>query len=364
MDIYRHLSTLQINLLMTVLVAVMVIVLPWADRRVCRKLKINLEGGLSENPDADRLLRNRQRLLVAGLVLYLAVFAWIVFFSRSSTADYEVHVAPLEDLKNAFSTPTGFSGWFRTLFTEGFKSAFSQISIVRPEDISQFYLNMVLFIPMGYLLPYIFRWFRARVHLRPVLFCLLLSFLVENLQLVTRRGLYDFDDIISNTLGGWIGQILYLAIGYVITHPSLRRDLKERRIWKHRSGSRSLLRYTKKTGMSRTTLRGTDQAAVTDFYVNRLGFRLRQQLDRRESGDVVYLFEMGRNQVQVICAYNEPVECRQYLTLYATRLSQVRRRLAENGIDPGDYRRDPCTGRRLLRFSGPDNVRVEIMEAD
>ena len=54
----------------------------------------------------------------------------------------------------------------------------------------------------------------------------------------------------------------------------------------------------------------------------------------------------------------------EYLTLYATRLSQVRRRLAENGIDPGDYRRDPCTGQRMLRFSGPDNVRVEIMETD
>ena len=357
-------NILEINLLVTVFVAVLVFLLPWADRRICRRLKLNLEGGLSEDPDADRLLRLRQRLLAFGVVLYLLLFAWLVFFSRASTGSYTVHVAPLEDLKNAFSTPTGFSGWFRTLFTEGVSSALSQISIVRPEDISQFWLNMMLFVPMGYLLPYAFHWFRVRVRVRPVVFCLLLSFLVENLQLISRRGMYDFDDIISNTLGGWIGQLLYIAVGYVVTHPGWRKDLHEYRRWRRRARRSTLFPYTKKSGMFRTTLRGTDQAAVYDFYVNRLGFRLRQQLDRRESGDVVYLFEMGKTQVQVICSFREVLPEKQYLTICASRLSAVRKRLEANGIRPGDYRRDPCTGQRMLRFSGPDNVRVEIMETD
>jgi len=116
--------------------------------------------------------------------------------------------------------------------------------------------------------------------------------------------------------------------------------------------------------MFRTTLMGSDQAAVCDFYVNRLGFRLLQQLDRRESGDVVFLFEMGKTQIQVVCSLVEPVPARQHLTLYAVRLAAVRKRLESNEIAPGDYRRDPCTGRRMLRFTGPDNVRIEIMEAD
>ena len=172
MDVY----SLEMNTIITVFVAALVFLLPLADRWICRRLRLNLAGGLSENPDADRLLRLRQRLLAIGVLLYLLIFAWLVFFSRGSTGDYNVHVAPLEDLKNAFSTPTGFSGWFRTLFREGVSSAFSQISIVRPEDISQFYLNVILFVPIGYLLPYAFRWFRDRVRVRPVLFCLLLSF--------------------------------------------------------------------------------------------------------------------------------------------------------------------------------------------
>ena len=357
-------NSLEMNLLVTLLVAVLVFLLPWSDRRICRHLRLSLDGGLSENPNADRLLRLRRLLLIIGLTLYLLLFAWLVFFSRDTSGSYDVHVAPLEDVKNAFSTPTGFTGWFQTLFTEGFASAFSQISIVRPEDLSQFYLNMMLFVPMGYLLPYVFRWFRAQVNTRPVLFCLLLSFLVENLQLMTQRGLYDFDDIVSNTLGGWIGQLLYISVGYVVTHPNWRKDLREHNRWLRKARSSTLFPYTRKSGMFRATLRGTNQAEICDFYENRLGFRLRQQLIRRESGDTVLLFEMGDIQVQIICSFRESVPEQQFLTLFATHLPAVRYRLEANGIVPGDYRRDPSTGRRLLRFSGPDNTRVEIMETD
>ena len=98
--------------------------------------------------------------------------------------------------------------------------------------------------------------------------------------------------------------------------------------------------------------------------MDRLGFRLRQQINRRESGDMVYLFEMGKTQIQVICSPNEPIPEAQYLTLFATRLAAVRSRLEMNGIRPGDYRRDPATGLRLLRFSGPDNLQIEIIGAE
>lgn len=359
---YLYSTTVLVSV--TVFVAALVCLLPWADRRICRHLRLNLAGGLSENPDADRWLRLRQRLLAAGVIIYLALLAWLVFFSRASTGDYSIHIAPLEDLKNAFSTPTGFSGWFRTLFTDGVTSALSQIYVARPNDLAQFYLNVVVFIPIGYLFPYAFRWFRAGVRIRPVVFSFLLSLLIENIQLISQRGMYDFDDIISNTLGGWIGQLMYIAVGYVLTHPGWRRDLREYRSWKNHARRSTIFPYTKKTGKSRTTLKGSDPSAVYEFFVNQLGFRLRQQLDRRESGEVVYLFEMGRYQVQVICTQLEPVPERQYMTMYTTRLSAVRKRLVSTGIIPGDYRRDPCTGLRMIRFPGPDNICVEIMDAE
>ena len=52
------------------------------------------------------------------------------------------------------------------------------------------------------------------------------------------------------------------------------------------------------------------------------------------------------------------------MTMYTTRLSAVRKRLVSTGIIPGDYRRDPCTGLRMIRFPGPDNICVEIMDAE
>ena len=73
-------NNLATVLCVTGLVAVMVWVLPWADRKVCGKLGLNLHGGLSTNPNADRLLQIRQRLLIAGLVIYTAIFAWLVIF--------------------------------------------------------------------------------------------------------------------------------------------------------------------------------------------------------------------------------------------------------------------------------------------
>lgn len=357
-------NSLRTNALVTLLVAVMVILLPWADRRICARLKLNLQGGLSENRHADRLLRLRRFLLLGVLLIYLVLFAWIVFFSRTSSGDYTVHVAPLEDLKNAFSTPTGFSGWFRTLFTEGFSSAFSQISIVRPQDLSQFYMNMMLFVPMGYLLPYVFRWFRARVWIRPVLFCLILSLLVENLQLITQRGMYDFDDIIANTLGGWIGQMLFIASGYVVTHPGWRKNLREFRKWKRSFRGRTLLPYMKKPGLFRTTLVGTDSGVIWDFYVYRLGFRPPRQIGHAGSGDTIFLFEMGKNQVEILCSAAARMPEIQYLTLSVSRLPAAMSRLKENGIDPGPLRQDPATCLRMAEFAGPDHVWIRLIETE
>jgi len=356
-------NSLSTNILVTVLVAIMVFLLPLVDRWVCRRLGLNLRGGISENPNAERLLKIRQALLITGFAVYVAIFIWLAFLNRSDTGDYAVHVAPLEDLKNAFSTPHGFSDVFRTLFTDGFTAAFSEVRIVRPEDIAQFYMNIMLFVPMGYLLPYIFRWFRARVKVRPVLFCFLLSFLVENLQLITRRGFYDMDDLISNTLGGWIGQTLFIAFGYVVTHPEWREDLRRARRFRHQQKGQARHPLGRRISPTRVTLMGTDENTVWDFYVTLLGFRPRRQLIPRNYYGKNFLFEMDTCQLEVRCT-NQPMAFPpQYLTLYTARLSAVGKQLEKRGVKGIRYEQDPYTGFRQLSFPGPDNVLVTIIEA-
>jgi glycopeptide antibiotics resistance protein len=76
-------------------------------------------------------------------------------------------------------------------------------SIFRASSLRQVFLNVALFIPLGYLLA---RVCRPR---RVVLICFLVSFSVEVVQYITFLGTADVDDLITNTLGGMIGALLY-----------------------------------------------------------------------------------------------------------------------------------------------------------
>lgn len=355
-------NSLQTNLLVTALVAVMVVVLPWADRRICRGLGLNLSGGLSANPRADRLLRLRKGLLAAGFGLYLVIFAYMVFFSRAATEDYQVHVAVLEDLQNSVQTDHGFSDVLKTLFREGFGAALARVRIVRLQDILQFYMNMMLFVPMGYLLPYVSSWFRAKVTRRPLLACILLSVAVENLQLVTRHGYYDLDDLISNTLGGLLGQTLFIFAAFVVTHPGWRKDLRQYRVWRKESRGHALPVYARRLAMKRVTLRGTDPETIREFFVDQLGFRLQNRTGNEADGCVRYLFRMGRLEAEVICRKDAEIRDDQYLTLATSRMAVIRKWLEAEGVELTEDRADPGTGLRCMSFTGPDRICVRLME--
>ena len=351
------------NLLVTVLVGLLVIVMPWADRKICGRLGLNLRGGLSANPNADRLLKIRQGILTAGLIVYLLIYFWLTFLSRSVMDGYAVHVAPLEDLKNAFETEHGFSDVIARLFTEGF-AVFKNIRLVRPEDIAQFYMNMMVFVPLGYLLPYTFRWFRERVRTRPVGVCFLISFFTENMQLMSQRGLYDLDDMISNTLGGFIGQVLYIGLAYMLTHPEWKQELRTTRRWRKKGGKRALYPSRRRIYANCTFIWGTDRQAVWDFYVRKLGYRPLRRTGPAKPEENTLLLTLGRSRIEICCAGGPDPLPQQILRIRAYGLPQIRAHLLEQGINPGEYKEDPYTGLRELRFTGPDQVLITITEAD
>ncbi len=347
----------------TAAVAVMVIGIPLADRKISRRLGLNLRGGISRNPAADSLLRIRKGILLFLFLIYIAVFAWLVFFSRSATEDYQVHVAVLSDLANSISMDLGVFNILHILLTDGYEAARSHVAIINAADIYQVYLNMALFIPMGFLLPYVFDWFQARPRVRPVVGCFIISFVTENLQLIARRGFYDIDDLISNTVGGFIGQMLFIVSGYVVTHPEWRKDLRQYRRWRKNARARTMYPFIRKIGLARTTLMGTDEAAVWDFYVQKLGFRPIKQLGSRGAVGTRFLFEMGKMQLVIICSNIREEIPPQYLTLSARKLGPIRERLEENGIKTGEYEEDPYTGLKKISFEGPDGVQITIVES-
>lgn len=74
-----------------------------------------------------------------------------------------------------------------------------------------FFLNVIgnicVFIPLGIFLPKLFA--RCRNLFFIIVLSLELSFVVEVIQLVTRVGSFDVDDLLLNTIGGILGYIIY-----------------------------------------------------------------------------------------------------------------------------------------------------------
>lgn len=76
-------------------------------------------------------------------------------------------------------------------------------------------LNILLFIPMGFLIPCLFLRFQCIGNM--LMFGFLASFLIESLQIFTYRA-SDINDLITNTLGTLIGWIL--ARAFLLVAPS------------------------------------------------------------------------------------------------------------------------------------------------
>jgi len=355
-------NRISTNIVVTAGVGVLVFLLPWLDRRICARLGVNLQHGISSNPRADELLKLRQTLLYGVFAVYIAAYAYLVFFSRSASEEYLVHIAPFADLQNAIAADYGLFDLLVALFREGAQSAFSHIRVVKFEDITQVYMNIMLYVPMGYLLPYVFEFFRARSRLRPVLACFVISFVTENLQLIFRRGFYDMDDLLANTFGGLVGQLLFISVAYVVTHPDWRRELFSTRRWRRNAKESALYPFARSIDISRTTLLGKSEEEIYNFYVAKLGFRPRRQLAPEKSYGTDFLFELGRSQVEIRCSNRLGVLPQQYLTLSARDLSGIRKSLRKKGIRTGDFKQDPYTGQRCLVFTGPDGVEISILE--
>ena len=71
----------------------------------------------------------------------------------------------------------------------------------RPEHHAQILANILMFTPVGLLL--------GKLGWKVVLWATGISVVIELTQLISRRGLFEFDDIIHNTLGAVIGFGIY-----------------------------------------------------------------------------------------------------------------------------------------------------------
>ena len=130
--------------------------------------------------EQSKLYNGRNWLTILLFIIYLIVITWILLFKLgvhfSNMGKRNLNLIPFND---------------RFILSSG--------------NIS----NVVIFIPLGLYVGILFeRWSFGK----KILFFFLISFIVEALQYILRIGISDVTDIITNTLGGVIGLLLFNVI--------------------------------------------------------------------------------------------------------------------------------------------------------
>lgn len=137
---------------------------------------------------ARHIWMNRESMKVPmaiGFALWFLIVLYLTLFSRVGTSQgMQVDLTP-----------------FR-----GISAALEQRSL---EPLTHVFLNVLLFIPFGYLLPCCNPVALSRAGFA-ILGGLIASTVIEGLQMVLGLGMCDIDDIIANALGAIIGYLGYL----------------------------------------------------------------------------------------------------------------------------------------------------------
>lgn len=141
----------------------------------------------------DHSRRNKQRRIIAGLlfVVYFSCLSYRLFFFAYGPY-FRLHENTISYNLIPFKTIASYLIGSKTYQLE-----------VRFINLLG---NILAFMPMGFLLPVIFG--QLRSFPRIITMTVLISLVIEMMQLLLRLGIADIDDVILNTLGGILGFIL------------------------------------------------------------------------------------------------------------------------------------------------------------
>lgn len=123
---------------------------------------------------------------ILAFLAYLLLLAYLLFFSsmygRTEEMGYRYNLQPFLEIRRGIEY----------IDTVGYRYVLVNIAG-----------NIVAFMPFGFLLPLITK---QKMHLGKVfVYSLLLTLCAETLQLLSRTGAFDVDDLILNTIGGILG---------------------------------------------------------------------------------------------------------------------------------------------------------------
>jgi len=138
--------------------------------------------------ETKRMIRIMGALM---FIIYLCVLTYLLFFAEMYGRtmvpyEYRYNLVPFQEIRRFWNN--------RELL--GDMAVFTNLGG-----------NVLAFIPFGAILPVLSK--RCRGFFRILLLSFEFSLLVECIQLISRVGSFDVDDLILNTLGGILGFILF-----------------------------------------------------------------------------------------------------------------------------------------------------------
>jgi len=148
-------------------------------------------------------------VMVLLFVLYLLLLFYLLFFSenygRTMDSGYRYNLEPFKEIKR-------FLG--------------NRDSLGRRNVIINLLGNIVAFAPFGFFLTVLCR--AGKNIVSCVLLTGLFSLLVETIQLVSKVGAFDVDDILLNAIGGLVGFLCYFVVWQPLIKLIGRQERKER----------------------------------------------------------------------------------------------------------------------------------------
>ena len=141
--------------------------------------------------------------IVAILICYAALVLYLTLASRSYYADVRMVLDPFVAYRRLIRA-------LRAAYASGGWTAALKRLVNNPWVVDNIVPNILLLMPLGYLLPAAFR--KLRRFWLVLLIGLLVSAMIEALQLVLHLGVFDVADIMHNTIGALIGYWLYWLI--------------------------------------------------------------------------------------------------------------------------------------------------------
>ena len=138
-----------------------------------------------------KIIRIISRILFCIYMICLVYFLFLSdsFGRTAGRSEYAYNLVPFQEIKRFI------------LYWDVIGSSMSCINLLG---------NIVAFIPFGALIRWVLnrrvRWYEA------ILYTFMFSLGIEVIQLITRVGSFDVDDIILNTIGGYIGFIVYYIL--------------------------------------------------------------------------------------------------------------------------------------------------------